>query len=686
MNRTYLFLLSLYLVFTPYYLTAEENQYVEIADSLRSEIVSNLSAGKLDSAQMKSMLLMDFAIQNKLPVYQGKANLILGQVFSASGLADSAIYYFLKADSIFLLTDEKLMAGQANARTAITYKRQGNPGKAITYYLKALEYVQLAGDTIWMGNINDGLGHVYLETGNYYKSLEHFQKAIIYFTAKNRMTNVGVEYNSLGLIYRKMKNTQEEKQSYIDAIEILSSMDESVFLAYAYNNLSELYLDEGKIDEGLEMLEKARQIYLNIGNESGLCNYYAVLAYHYQNINPPDYAKVIEYASKGANIAFETEQFRYYADATYFLGEAYLQSNQLSLAREILEKGRARAEEYNYLPELERIILTLSKVYKRLNKHAQALDFLEQHLALKDSLSNEERVKEFTQLDLSFRFKQEQYQDSIMQAQQKRELLFQHASEIQGQQTRQLILVFILIILFLAIVSVFYYARRRKAQSLILDSKNKLIEQSLHEKELLLKEIHHRVKNNFQTISSLLDLQSKGLIDEQAKHNIKEGQSRIQSMAMIHQKLYQNKDLSVVDMQDYIAQLSQQIASTHGHDRLDISVDANDCWLDIDTAIPLGLILNELITNACKYAFKPGENGKLEISLKKIEKGVYQLIHQDSGKGLAPDIDLTTIKSLGLRLVQRLTRQLQGTFNYSQNNACRFEIVFKDREARKKVE
>ncbi len=206
------------------------------------------------------------------------------------------------------------------------------------------------------------------------------------------------------------------------------------------------------------------------------------------------------------------------------------------------------------------------------------------------------------------------------------------------------------------------------------------------EKEMLLKEIHHRVKNNFQTIASLIELQSKDIEDEKALGRLNEGQSRIKSMSLIHQKLYQNEDISTVNFQEYSEQLLKEIVFMYGFHLAKIQVQVNQIQLDIDTAIPLGLIINELCTNSCKYAFSVEKVNEIFIEIKPFDKDKFVLIYKDNGQGLPENSDLKKIKSLGLRLIQRLTKQLHGSFNYRKEELAIFEITFKDSSKRKEID
>jgi two-component sensor histidine kinase len=230
----------------------------------------------------------------------------------------------------------------------------------------------------------------------------------------------------------------------------------------------------------------------------------------------------------------------------------------------------------------------------------------------------------------------------------------------------------------LMILLIFVFINNRK-KSIKLEEKNK-------ENELLLKEIHHRVKNNFQTISSLIEMQGKNIEDEKTLVRLKEGQSRIKSMSLIHQKLYQKDMISTIDFQEYAVQLIDQILNLYGYPKTNVKIELNGLNLDVDTAIPIGLILNELVTNSCKYAFKENQEACLCLSFSQQKPGEFKLIYKDNGPGIPSSFDLKKSESLGLRLIQRLTKQLQGTFNYKFEGFSVFEIEFKDTITRKNAD
>ena len=208
-------------------------------------------------------------------------------------------------------------------------------------------------------------------------------------------------------------------------------------------------------------------------------------------------------------------------------------------------------------------------------------------------------------------------------------------------------------------------------------------ESSLQEKELLLREIHHRVKNNLQVISSLLSLQSRTSKDEQAIEMAKESQNRIKVMALIHEKLYRSKDFANVEFNDYIKNLANDLFASYrvSASRISLKLEIEDLSLGIDTAIPTGLIINELVTNCLKYAFSKDSDGEIRISLRSLNDGQNELIVSDNGVGIPETLDIKNAESLGLRMITNLTeRSLHGNVSINRNNGTEFKIIFKEKE------
>ena len=207
---------------------------------------------------------------------------------------------------------------------------------------------------------------------------------------------------------------------------------------------------------------------------------------------------------------------------------------------------------------------------------------------------------------------------------------------------------------------------------------------SLQEKEVLLKAINHRVKNNLQIISSLLSLQSRDIHDEQTLRSFRVSQDRIKAMALIHEKLYQSDDLARIDIGEYINSLADDLRSSYGLGSQDVNltIDVDNILLGVDTAIPCGVIVNELVSNSLKHAFPEDRAGEIEISFREADDQ-YTMIFRDDGVGLPGHLDVRRPSSLGLTIVNALVGQLSGAIDLGRNIGTEISITFPAKQSKR---
>ena len=218
------------------------------------------------------------------------------------------------------------------------------------------------------------------------------------------------------------------------------------------------------------------------------------------------------------------------------------------------------------------------------------------------------------------------------------------------------------------------YKIRRKNNK--IESQNAIIKESLSEKEALLKEIHHRVKNNLQIISSLLNIQSRSITDEKAKEAILIGKNRVHSMSLIHQNLYDKDNLTGILISNYLPKLADDINNSYRTSLGDITIlsDVDPLELDVDTVIPIGLIVNELITNCLKYAFPNNSDGVIKIRLKEIDNQLVLSV-SDNGIGMPKEVEEQRVQAFGHKIIKAFKTKLGAQISISGNNGTTVELT-----------
>ena len=205
------------------------------------------------------------------------------------------------------------------------------------------------------------------------------------------------------------------------------------------------------------------------------------------------------------------------------------------------------------------------------------------------------------------------------------------------------------------------------------------LKRSLEEKEIILKEIHHRIKNNLMIISSLLSLQSNYVKDGQTREMFQESQNRTRAMALIHEHLYQSENLKNINFGNYIQTLAKELLYNYStDDTIKLEIELDQILIDVNTAIPMGLILNELVSNALKHGFPNGQTGTIRITLEKLQNNCIILEVSDNGIGFSKDLDIKNIESFGLKIVNTLVRQLEATLEIKTDMGTAFKVKLRD--------
>ena len=489
-----------------------------------------------------------------------------------------------------------------------------------------------------------------------YASLGQYRKAMRDYMTEEKKELKDDDYYGLAIYNNTIGNYLRLDKSTPTALSYFKKAEGliKVFLSDVTNQRTEKEIADGRILNGLI-----------IGN-IGKCH-----------VQLNEYEKAIPFLEESRDIIKKYNKSKFSSDFienTLALADCYLKLENYAKATDYLSDDLNPVKTDNILKR-NRIY---ADYYYKTGDYKNSTAYLKKNIRIRDSI--DAQASNIKNQQLTSVVAQDLENSRKMMEQQKAQLE-ESRKDIKARDDKISLVFVSLIFTLIGFAGLVYaYLKSIKNQRLIAEQKF-IIENALVEKDSLLKEIHHRVKNNLQMVSSLLSLQTKNTRSKAAIEALEEGKSRVKAMALIHQKLYQNDDLSVIEMQGYIESLINSIQSVYkkGGHNINITIDAEGVELDIDRAIPFGLILNELVSNSFKYAFPQDDsNGKIYIHLRKIagQEGFFE--YTDNGIGLPEDSDERANSSMGIRLMNRLANQLQTSLNTDKTtDGVRFWFNFK---------
>ena len=499
------------------------------------------------------------------------------------------------------------------------------------------------------------------------KSLKFYHKAYN-LAYENRLSNLKDVCHYIGVIFHVNDEYENAKFYYMKAIELSTRsggdnsrlIGSSINLASIYSKQSEFELAEEIFAEVLEN-DLSEELGLKAYALSNLANLY---------IRKSAFRKAIPLLREAYSINLKLEDYRARIQLIDYLMEAKVGLNDDNGLDSLVTKMQEFATKTDNLRILSLVYESLADTYFFMGKYKDAYEASKKHLTYYDERESAE--KEELLFELEAKYQNELKQNEINQL----KIESQEAEIDASKRSNQLVLLLCVssLLLLTGLFFVSRFLQKNKSNKLLAD-KNEKIKIALDEKEVLLKEIHHRVKNNLQVISSLLKLQEGSLSEDAAVEAIRDGQLRVKSMSLIHQKLYQEDDLRGVDVHDYLVHLVPELIASFQHPNREIEyeLELNELKLDIDTLVPLGLIINELITNSLKHAFEEVENGLIRVRMEEKEEQLLVSI-SDNGSGIEKKL-LETSNSFGWKMINSLARKLKAEFNVSSTNGTHIEIA-----------
>jgi two-component sensor histidine kinase len=526
------------------------------------------------------------------------------------------------------LTFLKIKAGCLN-NIGYVYKNHGDITKALEYYNSSLIIHEEIGDKIGKADLTNNIGVIYETQDEINKALEYYKISLKLYREVNYNKGIATSLNNIGLIYRNEKNNIEKALLYYE--------------------------------ESLKIREE-------IGDKRGVSNSLNNIGYVYEKLNTPK--KSLEYNFRSLKIREVIGDKIGIARSLFNIGSLKFNTGNINEAKMYAYKSLKIAQDVGSPSEIRNTSLLLKKIYKTEKNYKKELEMFELYSLMKDSITNKKNKRAVYKQQL-------QYQYEKKKAVDKKDLEKKIAIQDEKKQTQKFITsVVIFGLIFFLIFSIIIYNRwslSQKKKKIITIQRDELDKKN-EEKKIMMKEIHHRVKNNLQVVISLLRLQSNHIDDQEILSMFQESQDRIYSMALLHETMYSSKKLINIDIEQHFTTLIEQLIKGYQlNTKIDLKVDIEKVNLGIKSLIPLGLIINEVISNSLKHGFRDRPSGTITVKLQQIDNKTHKLIIGDDGVGIDDSKDNT---SLGLELINVFTDQLEGTIQQLETPGLMYQIVF----------
>lgn len=635
--------------------------------------------------ETRKNLNMAFELSREISYAKGMAESLYWQsyLYSALGNYSKSLAKMKEAITIFFDIGPKAKIGDCYAGLGYLYDKLGEPEKSVEEYAKSLNVYIEINDSALIADGYNSLGHSYYYIGDYKRAMEQYFTALAIWSTLKDSVNIAQAYGSLGSICLTQGNYEEALQYYSQQEQILLKNKNVFELAKAIQNLGVSYNYLNEYHLAISKYKRAIQLFYGMQFKLGLANVYNNLAQAYLSNHQPDSAKI--FADTAIHYAIEINNQRLIAKNYLLLGQIKFEQEKYNSALIYFEEAILISKQIQDLETEKTGSKYLSEIYEKKGEYQKALTAKKRHYNLVDSLQSRQNLKQLTQLELQYEFDREKQQielekekeKAILQANLKRERQFRNSAVIGS------------ILLSIVIVLVINALRQKRKSNLNLnqkkqeiENKNKLLAEALNEKEALLKEIHHRVKNNLQIVSSLLNIQTEYSQDARILGAVHESQSRVKAMALIHQLLYQEESFTRINFENYLKQLTKTLEGIFKKNDCKVitEIHAEKVALDIDTSIPLGLIVTELVSNAYKYAFNDSKQGHIKVSLSEKTEHQFELVVTDDGPGMPDNFNLEKTNSMGLKLVKLLSDQIDGELSFQNKKGATFNLTFKETE------
>lgn len=583
-----------------------------------------------------------------------------------------AMGYALRALAIAeKIKNEPLIARSFHA-LGVCYDYTGNLDSCLYTLDKAGVIYKSLNDEEKLSNVINDKANAYYVRGNFELALRNHFAALELRKKAGNKSYIAKSLNNIGILYRSKKYYINAINYYRQSLAIKEELHDEQGILNTLINISSAYNSEDKYDSTYYYANKAMRLAEKIHAEKDIYGSQVNMAVALVGLNEPARAEQLFYEVEKKAIAHNDKDVLI---TTYEgLGDIFLSRGNYSKAQDYFLKGMETAKLNQRKERIEVFYRKLSKTSRQSGKYDLAMAYMDSSAALSQDLLNAENLRQLNEMAVVHESAEKEKQIEKLNIQN----TLSKAESSHRKAERNYFIIAAVLFMMLAVFAYIAFTSNRKKKEQITVQKQ-AIEKSLQEKEVLLREIHHRVKNNLQVVSSLLSLQSNYITDEHALQAVKESRNRVHSMSLIHQNLYQERDLRGIEIQDYIGKLCDNLFDSYNiqYKKIKLIKELEPLNLDVDIVVPLGLILNELISNSLKYAFADGREGAIKIILKE-ENAILKLGVHDNGIGINIKDGLKREYAFGYKMINAFLKKLKGEMKICSEGGTKIDIEIKN--------
>jgi len=499
------------------------------------------------------------------------------------------------------------------------------------------------------------------EAGNFVEALNYYHDCIKIQEQIQDSILLPEAYNNLGSLYHDIRNYKKAEYFYNKSLRLCEKYNNHRCVAMSLTNLGQILSDRNELDSALTFLNRSLKV-RELSKESyGIGITYNLFGEVYFRKN--EYNKAVKYFNKSLLLERKHNDNKGVAASLIYLGNVYVKKQDFVQARKTGKEALEIAKEENALESQVRAAKLLRDAYQGEQNWSEAFNMEQLYNKLRDSIQNDKIEESIIIKQTTFDLEQKQKEIELLSAK----------NDLQTLTLRNNRIVLCIAVLGILLISFIALFTKRVLNKNKLASK--LLTKQNEEKQVMMKEIHHRVKNNLQVVNSLLRLQSKEVKDSKLLDMFKNTQRRVLSMAKLHENMYSTENLKLINVEKHLSGLILDIIDSYDLGKeINIELNILDEEFSIKTLLPLSLIVNEVITNSLKHAFINKQKGNVSLELKKINEENFEMIIGDDGIGFHP---LEKSSGLGTKLINIFSRQLNGTIQLLEKEGAFYKLKFK---------